>query len=732
MNINEAIYGSPDIWQNSWVTSSFTEDYAVKRVNYKNNEDPATTLENGVLAGKLSYSIPMDKSISYCGLGEASPFNTIGYFTGDTTENEEPAYRDNRDITNFVFADVDSTTSRTQNYQLGNNYINTFWTENMNFQQNVNPYLRFWAKIPMTTVWCIKVSLVQKPAPGDNNLRGREYWLDEVTDSVLETYGYLHWARIYPYFQNSSDSLVRTNPQRLTGTSAILLSILDELNIPQFNIANKYIYSLFQRYVYQNYIHIWGTTSYIYKNYTDGFDIILGDVSERFELGNGIGYNYLTQFTAELKEKLMKATACFGMYFTGSETTARTGKLDDPNMFLGILENGIGNGKYTKGEGNRDQPQWNWKDTTESDYDYTKEQDTNHYEDSTSLPAIPSYESSYNVYQDNFARLTDQALIPRILKSIATVTIVPEYPGITPYYGQEPIQCIVGARRIFFNPPPYGLSENVMLGHNKLDVSAHKLGSEWSRYDLGSATIFRHFGNFLDFEPYTTVSLYVPYCGSMKLPTAVFMGHSCRIIININNRLGMLHAIIYVDNIEYATMEGECGCDIGISGLANSQYYTRLKELQSQLTQSRTELMTTFLGHAAGASISAALGNPAGALVQTGMAFSGLATQASRSAQIKFELEHTQPTPLLIQKAVSEINAINCLQPFILLQRPVYEDGFDADTFGKNVGFQCYRIGNKSEFSGYTECINANLNGISCTLAEKNMILDALQEGVYL
>jgi len=65
---------------------------------------------------------------------------------------------------------------------------------------------------------------------------------------------------------------------------------------------------------------------------------------------------------------IMEQMACFGLFFTIDKATAQNGALNDENMCLGILENGIGHGKWTSGEENMEQEQWEWDTTNRSSY----------------------------------------------------------------------------------------------------------------------------------------------------------------------------------------------------------------------------------------------------------------------------------------------------------------------------------------------------------------------------
>ena len=79
------------------------------------------------------------------------------------------------------------------------------------------------------------------------------------------------------------------------------------------------------------------------------------------------GWYYL-EYYDDLVDWVMEQMACFGLFFTLDRATAQNGALNDDLMCLGILENGIGHGKWTSGEDNEDQPQWEWDTTNKSSY----------------------------------------------------------------------------------------------------------------------------------------------------------------------------------------------------------------------------------------------------------------------------------------------------------------------------------------------------------------------------
>ena len=133
--------------------------------------------------------------------------------------------------------------------------------------------------------------------------------------------------------------------------------------------------------------------------------------------------------------------------------------------------------------------------------------------------------------------------------------------------------------------------------------------------------------------------------------------------------------------------------------------------------------------------LSASMENIGGVVTQGAMAANSIVSYLYQSEVLTYRQEHIAPEQLLIQKADSSVAALNVLTPYIFIERPVFEDGFDDTAkvaYSKTVGHACYRVGNLSDFHGLTVCDSVTLDGISCTLDEKLKIIALLKGGVIL
>jgi len=80
----------------------------------------------------------------------------------------------------------------------------------------------------------------------------------------------------------------------------------------------------------------------------------------------------------------------------------------------------------------------------------------------------------------------------------------------------------------------------------------------------GELYVEKRFDNFLNYAPYTTAELYVPYCGSVPIDLEVFAGHTIKVKYLIDWFTGSCIALIYRDHIVVDQIPGQIGTPVGI------------------------------------------------------------------------------------------------------------------------------------------------------------------------
>ena len=708
---NPNVYGTPE----EWILASYDMPEAYLAAWGVDSIDRGK-LSTGVTENKIKLKEVLDQSIGYVGMGRESVYSNI-----ITINSSGQIVTDSRPVTNFFYAYGEPIT---YDYYIPNDNSAYTWDvdslSNDNYNGIYRPIVSF---NPKRLLWHVMVTVSDAKVNGALYTTGLNAY---HSSAVLQSqYPYLKMAFMYPLINNSNTD----TPHWInTLTEPMHLCINDKRKVENFDFITFNDLKITSAY-YRGGILLRGSIEGIGNTFISNTHCVymLGDTSS-IEM-NGAGYYvYAELYDNNVCDEILKAAACFCNYFVGTnpwpvdwETTA----LNSDTVFLGYPDdNGVSHGDYTIGSDNETNPVWNWSQSSDNKYDYSKV-DPNTYEHETPLPNITNlYATPYNVYYDGSGNH-----LKNIVASIASLD--PAFYSLM-FIGQEPLSNIIGARRVFMKSPTHGNTTTIKLGAYDTEIASDVLIEEVKRIEIGSKLIYPIYDNFMDYEPYTTISLYVPYCGSLKLPTSIFMGHYCKLTINANTRTGDLDCIVFVDNIEFATLKGCCAFDMAVSGLAMSEYAQRERQIQYAIEDNSMQMLSSTFGHVAGATISGSFGNAGGIAMQLGMAAIDLEKAFVQNSRLKFELNHIAPNCLLIQKSSANVSPLNVLQPFIFIERPVFEAGYNEEKYAKTVGHTCYRIGNLSEFKGLTVCADAVLDGLTCTLKEQEMILAALQEGVIL
>lgn len=274
--------------------------------------------------------------------------------------------------------------------------------------------------------------------------------------------------------------------------------------------------------------------------------------------------------------------------------------------------------------------------------------------------------------------------------------------------------------------------QEIKLGSYDTQITAYELQRTSERYDYGEHLYYPHFGDFRDYAPYSTAILIIPYCGTVEIDPAEFMGHWVRVQMVIDYSTGTCTAYILKDELVINSISGQIGVEIPVTAIANQDLqrnlfngYQNLKAAKLQSAQSVAQGAMSFLG-------SAMSSNP------MGMAQSAMSTifGAERSQigieTAEYNLEHTR-IPFRQIGSINPSTALNQEQQCrIIIFRPVMDPAYVPEVYGHVTGFATLDTALLSEYSGYTVCSNAVLDSVPCTIEEKQSIARQLQTGVYL
>lgn len=474
-------------------------------------------------------------------------------------------------------------------------------------------------------------------------------------------------------------------------------------------------------------------------------------------------YSYIRpkiKITEYTYSKIMSAAAHHGLFFTDTLETAISGLLTDENMYLGILNGqGISTGQYSHGSENEEQIQYSWDNAIEDTiYNGTTDYDYNDYNLITDLPNsfsttgafygklwILSEHTLYNFLDEIISFSSSSQTFPTD-SSGYWAAIVTENNKKSKTAWQNATDCFISLIKFPFDIPtdllPYG---NITIGLWESEYSAHQYsplvdGAKYTGVITDSVSAFLYplnheYVTFLDFEPYTTVQLIVPYCGTIEIPCAVFMNHTVTVRYVVDFLTGDCTALIMCDELAYSTLTGNCAERIPVSGYQIGSYAETRSSLAHQVTTEKFGAATAILGGLAGSSISATSGSTPNVVGMIGQAALGVVNAAQHGVNADYyqnKLEHSSPQVSRVQSASPSNGFLMEQVPRLIIQRPIFLDGFDLETYVKYKGYRCSIMGQVRDFRGYLQMVDINLDGINCTSTEKEMIIAALQEGVIL
>lgn len=228
-------------------------------------------------------------------------------------------------------------------------------------------------------------------------------------------------------------------------------------------------------------------------------------------------------------------------------------------------------------------------------------------------------------------------------------------------------------------------------------------------FDMGELTISKKWDSYLDFSPFTKLSIYLPGIGVQALDTDDIMCPSDK-----NGNLGELGSTLKVEyNLDLMT--GIVAAFLRVNGQIRYQFTGKIGYEIPLTGETHRTLMQGFAIATAGAVGSILSGGtmaPFAASAITASVINAIKPDAYRGGNLGGDA------------------AALCYQtPYLIRRMPNKPLLVNQDKF---TGFQSYKTGLLSEFSGYTEVVEVHAEGFSCSEEEREEIIDLLKKGVIL
>lgn len=271
----------------------------------------------------------------------------------------------------------------------------------------------------------------------------------------------------------------------------------------------------------------------------------------------------------------------------------------------------------------------------------------------------------------------------------------------------SPIENVVACK--IFPMSFTGTDEKMKLGNVELPTIGAKMNSNSTfLFDVGTVTLKGYYDSFLDYEPFTSVNIFLPFIGFQTLPCTLLMNHSINVKYAVDVITGSCKALIFREGLEVLSFSGVMGIDIPVSAQNRAQV-----EMAYIETGAKTAIDTVATVATGGASKAAT------ALSVAGGASEGLLDLAKAQYRTSTSGSHNSAT-----------SACETLQCYIIVDRPIWQN---LAGFNHAYGRMCNLTQNLSNLSGFTICnSHIDLSGIECTEEEREEIFNYLTGGVIL
>ena len=356
---------------------------------------------------------------------------------------------------------------------------------------------------------------------------------------------------------------------------------------------------------------------------------------------------------------LRRAAAAYGLFFCDDIGTLANAGQDltrwiDNNMCLGTIDdNGRTNGDYTRGTQNVLQRQFDWTDTTQSNYDPSLPPvPENQYDNTTIFNSIGDSATMFKRYvlngsnveqlgRDLFKIVVDSAIDNPKYDDYATVINAS-------FLVSDPLDSIISLQR-YPMAIPHGSSavENIKLGTNTCAAIGYPMSKTAYEYAFQGKKILPRFGDsFLDYEPYTKFEMYIPFCGTVELSPRDILNRDLSARLVVDYSTGTCTGYILSDNLVIETLNGNIAINIPVAGIDSATIQGNISNAVANSRSAYNNKMTAAFGLAKSMvnPFSWSSGKQVGAL--------GAAINAEYAAETaNYSLEHIPAAPHTIGSA---------------------------------------------------------------------------------
>lgn len=319
--------------------------------------------------------------------------------------------------------------------------------------------------------------------------------------------------------------------------------------------------------------------------------------------------------------------------------------------------------------------------------------------DAVTMPGAPALNLSINGFVTAYAPTLTQ------INDLATFIWSDWLSGgpTLPKIFANPEDAIISLHMLPFTPSTSTAIE-VTVGHYASGVSMDPMTNQFYTITCGSLTIEEYWGNYLDYNPYTKLTLFLPYVGEITLNPDEVMTRTITIKYRVDAMTGAFVAFILRDDDKIlGEYQGNCSLQVPISSANYAQLHSALLGL-------------------AGAAVGTAVGAAGSGI--SGLLSGGTNVLTSAAGMMDSKIRHSHSGAL-----GSASGFMGSQEPYLIIERARQCLPVDLNKFA---GYPSQITETLGALSGFTSVSEIVLDGIPLTDEELGELREILKGGVYL
>ena len=248
-------------------------------------------------------------------------------------------------------------------------------------------------------------------------------------------------------------------------------------------------------------------------------------------------------------------------------------------------------------------------------------------------------------------------------------------------------------------------SDTIKIANLDTEIASEYLTWYIADLDCGEIDIKEYFQTFMDYSPYTKLSIYLPYCATIPLNIDMFQNDKIKLKYRVDFLTGYCLAIISNSEGVVTTATGNCAYNLPIRSNDYNNVVSRGLAVVGGIVGTVGALATGNVPLAVGT---------AGATLAGGLSL-GNAME--------------KPNVFSNGSLGGNYGLLGNKTPYLIIQRPTISVPKD---YGKTIGYMSRITAKLGDLTGYTVVEEIHLEHISATDDEKRLIENALKSGVIL